>query len=64
MRYKLRIKVSFIDKYTVEVYPAGEVVDFDEKRGEELLADPRDLVELVEKTGETKKRTTRKKAEE
>lgn len=42
---KLQIKEQFIDKYTKEVYKAGSVVDFEEKRAKELLKT--NLVEKV-----------------
>lgn len=63
MKYKLRTKVSFIDKYnTDKVYAIGEEIECDEKRGEELLSNKEDLVELIEKPEEeTPKKTTRRK---
>lgn len=42
---KLIIKQRFRDKITGTRYEAGAVVDFAEARAEELLADPRGLVE-------------------
>lgn len=41
---KLNIKEQFIDKYTGEVYKAGSIIDFEEKRAKELLK-----TKLVEK---------------
>lgn len=68
MKYKLRAKVSFVDKYnTDKVYAIDEEIECDEKRGEELLSNKEDLVELIEKIEdekpeeETPKKTTRRK---
>ena len=63
MKYKLRTKVSFIDKYNADkVYAIDEEIECDEKRGEELLSNKEDLVELIEKIEEeTPKKTTRRK---
>lgn len=63
MKYKLRTKISFIDKYnTDKVYAIGEEIECDEKRGEELLSNKEDLVELIEKPEEeTPKKTTHRK---
>lgn len=72
MKYKVKAKISFVDKYTDKVYAVNEVIECDEKRGEELLNDKRGLVELVEKIEDEqpaeeksaeetpKKKTTRK----
>ena len=57
---KLTILRQFQDKNTAEVYQAGDVKEFEDARAEELLADPRKLVEKhVEK--KTTKKTTKKK---
>lgn len=68
MKYKLKAKQSFVDKYTEQVYKVDEMIEATEERGKELLADPRELVELVEEIKEepeeekpAKKTTTRKK---
>lgn len=69
MKYKLKAKQSFVDKYTEQVYKVDEMIKATEERGKELLADPRELVELVEEIKEeepeeekpAKKTTTRKK---
>lgn len=44
---KLKVKVKFCDKYTNENYNVNQVITVEKARGEELLADPRHLVELV-----------------
>lgn len=55
MKYKVRAKQSFIDKYNPDkVYAINEEIECDEKRGEELLNDKRGLVELVEKIEDEK----------
>lgn len=48
MKYKVKAKISFIDKYTQHVYAVDEIIECDETRGKELLNDKRGLVELVE----------------
>lgn len=48
MKYKVKAKISFIDKYTQHVYAVDEIIECDEARGKELLNDKRGLVELVE----------------
>lgn len=64
MKYKVRAKQSFIDKYNPDkVYAINEEIECDEKRGEELLNDKRGLVELVEKI-EDEKHADEKPAEE
>lgn len=50
---KLTILREFRDKNTGELYKKGAVKEFEEARAEELLADPRKLVE--------EKKTKRKK---
>lgn len=52
---KLLIKKAFRDKITMELYKEGTVVEFEDERGKEILADPRDLA------SESKKRVTKKK---
>ena len=57
---KLKILKQFRDKNTADIYNVGEVKEFEDARAEELLADPRKLVEKhVEK--KTTKKTTKKK---
>lgn len=48
MKYKLKIEQMFKDKYNGALYEEGEVVEFEQARGEELLADGRKLVSLAE----------------
>ena len=58
---KLTIKKEFRDKNTAELYKAGAVKEFADARAEELLADPRELVEKVaEKKPAGKKKTAKK----
>lgn len=67
--YKVRAKFSFVDKYTDKVYAKDEIIECEDARGKELLADKRGLVELVEAPAKTEvkteakpKTTTRKRA--
>lgn len=69
---RLLIKNVFRDKNTKEVYKVNSVVEFEEDRAKELLADGRNLVEEIkeakaeeeiiaeEPKKATKKRTTKK----
>lgn len=63
MKYKLNIVSAFTDKYTDENYNVGDVVTFDKARGEELLADPRGLVTLVEKIEQSPKKKHKRKTQ-
>lgn len=45
---KLRVCVSFDDKYTGETYPAGAEIEVTEERGAEILRNPQKLAEAVE----------------
>lgn len=58
---KLKINIKFTDKYTGDKYKDGSIVEFDDKRAEELLADKRNLVSKVEE--EKKPARKRKKSE-
>ena len=44
---KLKINIEFKDKYNGKKYAEGEVVDFEDERAKELLADKRNLVSEV-----------------
>lgn len=44
---KLKILVTFTDKYSGMVYHAGDIEEFEDKRAKELLADDRKLVAKV-----------------
>lgn len=44
---KLKINIEFKDKYNGKKYAEGEVVDFEDERAKELLADKRNLVSKV-----------------
>ena len=69
---RLLIKNVFRDKNTKEVYKVNSVVEFEEDRAKELLADGRNLVEEIKEAKAeeeiiaeeprkvTKKRTTKK----
>lgn len=46
---ELKIEQNFTDKYTNENYKIGDVITVEKARGEELLADTRNLVSLVKK---------------
>ena len=52
---KLKILKKFTDKNTGELYTEGLIIDVKDKRGEELLSHP---LELVEKIEEPKEETT------
>lgn len=52
---KLKILKNFTDKNTGELYTTGLIIDVKDKRGEELLSHP---LELVEKIEEPKDETT------
>ena len=59
---KVRIEKTFTDKYTGETREAGSIVDFDNDRAAELLADPRQVVsEVKESKGQEPKKTAPKK---
>lgn len=61
---KVRIERTFVDKYTQERREAGSIVEFDDDRAAELLADPRNVVSEVkeEKDQEPKKPEEKPKA--
>ena len=58
---KVRIERDFIDKYTQEMRKAGSIVEFEDERAAELLADPRQVVSKVdEKEGQEPKKAAAK----
>ena len=58
---KLTVKKEFIDKNTAEAHSVGAVIEFEDARAEELLADPRKLVEkYIEKKPAGKGKKPRK----
>ena len=58
---KVRIEKTFTDKYTGEKREAGSIVDFEDERAAELLADPRQVVSKVdEKEGQEPKKAAAK----
>ena len=58
---KVRIERTFVDKYTQERREAGSIVEFDDDRAAELLADPRNVVsEVSEDKGQEPKKTAAK----
>lgn len=57
---KVRIERTFTDKYTKERREAGSIVEFDDKRAAELLADPRKVVSEVKEEGQEPKKTAAK----
>ena len=61
---KVRIEKTFTDKHTGERREVGSIVEFDDERAAELLADPRQVVSEVkaEKGQEPKKATAKPKA--
>lgn len=58
---KVRIEKTFTDKYTGEKREAGSIVDFEDERAAELLADPRQVVSEVKEKGQEPKKTPAKK---
>lgn len=46
MKYELVVKATFKDKYTGEIHNIGETMKVEKARGEELLADSNNVVEL------------------
>lgn len=46
-KHKLKIEISFCDKYTDAHYEVGDIVEFDEVRAKQLLADSRKLVSEI-----------------
>ena len=57
---KVRIERTFVDKYTQERREAGSIVEFDDDRAAELLADPRNVVSEVKEEGQEPKKTAAK----
>ncbi len=57
---KVRIEKTFTDKYTQERREAGSIVDFDDDRAAELLADPRKVVSEVKEKGQEPKKAAAK----
>ena len=49
MKYKLIVDISFVDKYTGQLYKAGDTIVVNKKRHDELIADKRRLVHFVER---------------
>lgn len=47
---KLVILKSFYDKYTNELYNTNDVVEFDNKRADEILNNASNLAESIEST--------------
>ena len=45
---KLKILKNFTDKNTGELYTPGLIIDVKDKRGEELLSHPLELVEKID----------------
>ena len=57
---KVRIERDFIDKYTQEARKAGSIVEFEDERAAELLADPRNVVSKVDEEGQEPKKAAAK----
>jgi hypothetical protein len=58
---KVRIERTFVDKYTQERREAGSIVEFDDDRAAELLADPRNVVTKIdEEEGQEPKKPAEK----
>ena len=59
---KVRIEKTFTDRYTGERREAGSIVEFDDNRAAELLADPRQVVSEVKEEGQEPKKAAKPKA--
>lgn len=58
---KLTILRQFQDKNTAEIYKVGDVKEFEDARAEELLADPRGLVDkYIEKKTTSRSKKAKK----
>jgi hypothetical protein len=58
---KLKIEIAFKDKFTGEKYEKDSIVEFEDSRAEELLADKRKLVTKVKETAPKSKKAAKKK---
>lgn len=58
---KLKIEIAFKDKFTGEKYEKDSIVEFEDLRAEELLADKRKLVTKVKETAPKSKKAAKKK---
>ena len=57
---KVRIERTFVDKYTQERREAGSIVEFDDDRAAELLADPRNVATKIDEEGQEPKKPEEK----
>ena len=58
---KLKIEIAFKDKFNGEKYEKDSIVEFEDSRAEELLADKRNLVTRVKETAPKSKKAAKKK---
>ncbi len=58
---KLKIEIAFKDKFTGEKYEKDSIVEFEDSRAEELLADKRNLVTKVKEIASRSKKAAKKK---
>lgn len=58
---KLKIEIAFKDKFTGEKYEKDSIVEFEDSRAEELLADKRNLVVKVKEAAPKSKKAAKKK---
>ena len=58
---KLKIEIAFRDKNTGDFYEKDSIVEFEDSRAEELLADKRNLVAKVKETAPKSKKVAKKK---
>lgn len=58
---KLKIEIAFKDKFTGEKYEKNSIVEFEDSRAEELLADKRNLVVKVKEAAPKSKKASKKK---
>lgn len=58
---ELKIEIAFKDKFTGEKYEKDSIVEFEDSRAEELLADKRNLVVKVKETAPKSKKAAKKK---
>ena len=61
---KVKVNRPFFDKYTKQRYITDQILDVEESRGAELLADERKLVDLVEEAKKESKAEQKADAEE
>lgn len=59
---KLKVKETFKDKYTGDIYEEGKIIDVKKERGEELLKSPYVVVDETKPSKPTSNENTAEKA--